>query len=198
MWMKSIVVAVALVAVASIADAVPITSGTVTLDGTESLISTDRVNRDGVASTWAGPKPYPGTLACLGGGNCFYETVTVSPSPFEFISVSYEWIAGSAANIFLVGYLNSFSTANLATNYLGDPGLSVSLGDPGPRSFQVVVPNGDNLELVFSTVRNNSFGTVSYIVEGFDSPAAVPEPVTGALVASGFALVALRRRRNKR
>jgi len=171
-----------LLAGVSSAFSTPIASGTVTLDGTESLTSTLRVFRNGVPSTWLSPKAFPGTLVCSG-GDCFYETVSLTPGLLEFVRATYDWDSGGAANIFVVGYLNSFDVNNLSTNYLGDPGFSVLQSEPGPRSFEVFVPDGNSLVLAFSTVTPSSFGSVSYSVEGFG---AVPEPSTMLLLGSGL------------
>ena len=196
MPLKSLI-AVWFILVASTAHATPITSGTVTLDGSELLVSTTRINRNGVASTWAAPKPFPGTLGCLGGGNCFYETVDVSTSPLEFVRVTYSLLSGSNPNIFLAAYVNSFNVASLSANYLGDPGSSLTLGGI-PLAFEVIVPSGSSLVLAFSTVANNSFGTAFYTVDAFESAAAgaaIPEPATCGLLASGLALLGAARRR---
>jgi hypothetical protein len=157
----------------------PIASGTVTLDGTESLTSTVRVYRNAIPSTWASPKSFPGTINDV---TNYFETVSLTPGLLEFVRVTYEWLSGEQANIFLVGYLNSFDINNLSTNYLGDPGSSVLFTFPGPRIFEVFVPNGDSLVLAFDTVVGG-LGSVSYSVEGFG---AVPEPTTMLLLGSGL------------
>jgi PEP-CTERM motif len=169
-----------------------ITSGTVTLDGTESLTSALRVFRSGVPSTLAAPKSFPGTSSCAG-GTCFYETVSVNPAPFEALRINYEWASGANANIFLTAYLNSFNVGNLASNYLGDPGSSVLAGAPGSNSFEVLVPSGNSLVLAFSTVTSTSFGTVSYTVEN-----AIPEPATFVLVGIALGALATLRRVKRR
>jgi hypothetical protein len=170
-----------------------ITSGTVTLDGTEALTGSLRLFRDGVPSTIAAPKSFPGTLSC--GGTCFYETISVNPAPFEPLRITYEWVSGANANIFLAAYLNSFTAAALSSNYLGDPGLSVVGTSPVPQSFEVLVPSGDSLVLAFSTVSSTSLGTVSYSVENIGN---VPEPATFGLIGAGLGLFALCRRSKQR
>jgi hypothetical protein len=167
------------------AQGAPILSGFVTIDGTEPLSSSSRVNRNGVPSAWAAPKTFPGTLVC-GTGACYYETVTVDPGPYDYIRVTYNWTEGASANIFLVAYLGAFDIANLASNYLGDPGYSVIASLPGPRQFEVMVPPGNDLVLAFSNVAasRSDFGTVEYSVEGFS---AVPEPGSMLLLGTGLA-----------
>ena len=171
-----------------------IDSGIVTLDGTESILSKDRVLRDGVASTWAASKSYPGTIN--GSTNYYFETVNVTPGSYEYVRVSYEFYKNEALNIFMVGYLNSFNVNGLSTNYLGDPGSSIIVSEPGPKSFEVFVPNGDSLVLVFNTCYENTFGTVSYKVEGFTSE-PVPEPCTMLLIGLGLVGLAGFKRRMK-
>lgn len=175
-----------LLVVVSSAFGTPITSGTVTLDGTEALTSTVRLFRDGIPSTWASPKIFPGTFSEAAGVTDFFRTVTLTPGSLEFVRVTYEWSSGTNANIFLVGYLNSFDINNLSANYLGDPGSSVLENFPGPQSFEVFVPNTDSLVLAFNTVNGGAFGSVLYSVEGFEANAAVPEPATILLLGSGL------------
>jgi hypothetical protein len=123
--------------------------------------------------------------------------VDVSTSPLEFVRVTYSVLSGSDANIFLAAYVNSFNVASLSANYIGDPGFSSTLGGL-PLAFEVIVPSGSSLVLAFSTVFNNSFGTAFYTVDAFESAdagAAIPEPATCGLLASGLALLGAARRR---
>jgi hypothetical protein len=171
-----------------------ITSGTVTLDGTEALTSTVRLFRDAIPSTWASPKVFPGTFSEAAGVTDFFKTVSLTPGSLNFVRVTYEWLSGPNANIFFVGYLNTFDINNLSANYLGDPGSSVTAGFPGPQSFEVFVPNADSLVLAFNTVGGDAFGSVLYSVEGFEAN-AVPEPSAMLLLGSGLIGVGVYARR---
>lgn len=131
-------------------------SGTVTVTGTEPLTSTQRVFRDGVASTWAAPKAFPGTISC--NGTCYFRTLTLTPGTLGYVQVD---ITAADFALFEGAYLDSFSPADLANNYLGDPGSS------GTASFQVFVPLGHKLVLVFDNVNGGTFGTVSYSADGY-------------------------------
>jgi len=165
-------------------------SGTVTLDGTESLVSSVRVDRDGVESTWAVPKSFPGTVA---DNPTYFKTLSFAVGSPGNVEVSYQYVSGPG-NIFVVAYANSFDVANLGTNYLGDSGQSVAASFPGPQTFQVTVPTGDSLVLAFNTVWAGGYlpGTVSYNVTG---PAPVPVPPALLLFGPGLAgLAAIRRR----
>lgn len=101
--------------------------------------------------------------------------------------VTYEWVSG--IRIFLVGYLNSFNISDLSTNYLGDPGRSVSYPPSLGENMEVIVPNGNSLVLAFSTVEGMPVGsagtTVKYLVEGF-GPIPTPEPTTMLLLGLGL------------
>ncbi len=137
-------------------------SGSVTITGTEPLTSPVRVNRNGVQSVLGKQKPFPGLLPCPG-GTCYFQTVAVDTQGQPYIQVT---LVGSA-NVFAVAYLDSFTTANLATNYLGDSGFSDG------SSFQVTVPAGHKLILAFNSIGNN-FGTLNYFVN-----AILPSETTG-------------------
>jgi len=128
-------------------------SGTITIVGTEPT-SAVRLIRSGVPSVFGTQKPFPGTQACEG-GTCFFQFVVITPGSLELVQVD---LTGSD-NVFASGYLNSFSTFDLSNSYLGDPGSS------GSTSFQVKVPSGDKLILVFNSI-GNAFGSLSYSVTG--------------------------------
>ena len=181
-----------LFAVSGIMHAGIIASGTETITGSESANGTSRLDRNGVDSTWASPKAFPGTLAC-GGGTCFFETLTFAPGSLQYVQVTETSISGT---IFVAAYLDSFSNAALGTNYLGDPGSTTTIG--GSVAFQVFVPTGRNLILVFNNIpgspTDNQLGSVGYLVEGFTSP-PTPEPASFGLAALGLAALAVVRKR---
>lgn len=171
-------------------------SGTVTLEGTESLTHLGRMNRNGVASTWAAPKPFPGIINLT--ALYYFKTVSFTPGSLENVEISYEYTSGPGT-LFVAAYLNSFDVNNLSTNYLGDPGASPVQTLPGPLTFQVVVPAGDSLVLAFNTAfdgGNSVPGTVSYTVTGY--PSTVPLPSAILLLGPGLVgLAAIRRRLKK-
>ncbi len=171
----------------------PIGSGTVTLDGTESLVGSVRVDRNGIASTWASPKPFPGTLPQ---SPTYFRTVSFTPGSLEDVEISYNLVSGVQAAPFVVAYLNSFDVNNLSHNYLGDPGMSPNT--PGETySFQVVVPTGNSLLLAFNNTSpiGSSPEVISYTVTGFP---AVPLPSAMLLFGPGLAGLAVIRKRFKK
>ena len=169
-----------------------ITSGTVTLDDTD-LTQVGRLFRNAVPSVWGTAKAFPGITSAASTFN--YELVPFNTSGFNQIQITYGFNSGAAANIFGVAYNGSFTASNLALNYLGDGGSSVTLGQPGPIIFQLDTGTNQNIVLAFSTTAATSYGTVNYTVEGFNG--GVPEPATLGSVGAALALLAfLRRRRN--
>ena len=150
-------------------------SGSITIDGTESLTGTLRVTRDGVSSTFATPKAFPGTNTCPG-GTCFFRTVTVTPAD-PSVTVT---LTNPDVHIFAVAYLNSFNPASLSTNYLGDSGVS------GTSSFQVTVPAGQSLVLTF--VNAGGLGTAQFQISDPSIPAT---PIPSTLLLSGIGMLML-------
>jgi hypothetical protein len=160
-------------ACAAPASAAVLSSGTITIDGTETLTAATRVTRNGIASTFASQKPYPGPNACPG-GTCFYRTVTVTPlNPMVTVTLT-----ATDNNIFAVAYLDNFNPANLATNYLGDGGVSGSI------TFQVIVPAGHQLVVTF--VNAAGLGSVVFQISDPSVLSATPAPPTAILLMAGL------------
>lgn len=101
---------------------------------------TGRMNRDGVPSTCAAAKPYPGTFATLP-----YRRFTSRPLYNNSTLAQCATIVLTPApdcdvNAFAAAYLGSFDPANLAAGYLGDSGYSFGLPVGAPLVFAVNVP----------------------------------------------------------
>jgi hypothetical protein len=192
------------------AGAVTVLTGFETIDGTPPAggvtgTQFDRVTRNGVASTWGSAKPFPGINAVVGSPG--FDAYTVSFAPNATQSVFYEITlsssSGGTAPIFSVAYLNSFSPANISQFYLGDAGVSPL---PGPESYQVVVPAGQILLVVFSEVNANSLANYNFSIDafsdanrdGFGDGIATPLPGALSLFASGGALLSFLGWRRKR
>jgi hypothetical protein len=129
------------------------------IDGTETLLGSNRVFRNGVAATFATPKVFPGTLGCF--GNCQFRTLTFTPTS---TNVTVTITGGTnGVNVFAAGYVDSFNPASLSTNYLGDAGLSTDNGIT--NMFQVVVPAGHVFVLVLGNTLPELTGTINYQVD---------------------------------
>jgi len=144
-----------------------LTSGHYTWSGSEST-QTSRLFRDGVPSTWANVKSFPGTF---GSATHNYVTFSFNVGANRYVQVATNGGTVTGFNIFFSVYANSYNPANQATNYLGDVGASPLVGEP--QKFQVIAaaPH-QNLVLVVSSVSGlstvgQSFG---FIVEGFTNP----------------------------
>jgi hypothetical protein len=107
---------------------------------------TGRVSRDGVASTCAAPKAYPGTLGGATLGYEAYAFTTCAASPVSCAQVSLAGPAGVSAPLFATTYGGSFDPANVATNYLADLGESHVDGAFAP--YSVSLPAGSQTFVV--------------------------------------------------
>ena len=155
-----------------------------------------RINRDGAASDWGGPKAWPGLTAT---STTFHYTEYSFPVIWDGNYFQIEILDPYAA-VFASGYQDTFTPAPgpTSSNYLGDPGSS------GFLFFQVYVPTSHSLDLVVNNVAALSGGVSNpywVTVEEFsdsmytDPTPPVPEPASMALTVAGLAALVLTRRR---
>lgn len=85
-------------------------------------IKLGRLFRDGIASTCAAPKAYPGTLSL--GSQFYYETFTYTNYLSTPVCVEVS-NASATTNVHLIAYLGSYDPANPSANYLADIGASI-------------------------------------------------------------------------
>jgi hypothetical protein len=99
-----------------------------------------RLFRDGVPSTCAAPKTFPGVFNA---GTPYVHLVTASFSnPTASAVCATVTLATSAScvgNVFATAYSGSFNPADLSVNYLADSGSSI-LDPSTSESFEVPVP----------------------------------------------------------
>jgi subtilisin-like proprotein convertase family protein len=145
-------------------------------DGTEA-VQTARMTRDGFPSTCAGktfPGPWP--QANYQRSHAF-KNCSAAP---ECVTVST--LKGTIGSNFFTGaYLGSYDPANLATNYVGDPGAS------GNVSFSFTVPAG-GVYLLAATSVNSGVGTFSYRFAEKKQvcPTCTYQSIQSAVTAAGF------------
>ncbi len=114
-------------------------------DGTEPT-QDGRIFRDGVASTCAVPKTYPGLFN--GGIQHQYKTYTMFNGSSTCVTVNFDPNPGSGndcgVDAHLSAYLGSYDPANQSANYLADVGSSLT------QPFSFNVPTGATVILVAS------------------------------------------------
>jgi hypothetical protein len=119
---------------------------------------TDRLFRDGIASTCAVPKVCPGLLG--DGLPRHYDsyTFTNNSGATQCVTVDVDAMTCTGANfIFLQAYVGSFDPTNLCTNYLADIG-----GSPDPTGcFSFNLDNGQTVVIVVNEVDPDA-GCVGY------------------------------------
>jgi hypothetical protein len=127
------------------------------IDGSDPT-QTDRMFRDGIASTCAAPKVCPGVLG--DGLPRHYDsyTFTNTTGATQCVTVDVDAMTCTGTNfIFVEAYLGSFDPTNLCTNYLADIG-----GSPNPTgSFSFDLADGQTVVLVVNEVDPNA-GCVGY------------------------------------
>ena len=158
------------------------------------LVSSDpaqlgRMTRNGIVSDWSALKTFPGFINPT--TSYRFETFTINVGLTGFIQIDFDEIGGTA-NLFASAYLNSYNPLSPSTNYLGDAGISGDFFGVDPLTFQVIVPQSQNVVIVVNdtTPSGGGVGTpFNIVVEGFlDSEfSEVPEPETWLLTAAGLA-----------
>ena len=166
-----------------------------------------RISRNGVPGDWSvNPAVFPGVINAT--TSYHYSTLDLDLDALEaglgfsyggFVQLEFDSVSTTT---FLSAYLDSYNPANLAANYLGDPGTSGNFFGTDPLFFQVIVPAGHDLILVLNETTPNGGLNMPGIVTveafsdtNFTDLAAVPEPGTLALVGCGVAALLNRRRK---
>ncbi len=172
-----------------------------------------RLSRNNVPQDWSGGEEYPGEINT---GTTYHYTSFIVPFAANALQDVYYQIDidDAATDLFSSAYLGVYDPLAKQVNWLGDAGTSGNYFGVNPLFYQVVVPAGGVLRLVFnSTNAPNATppgvptSTADYLVEAFSDTeydedfqtAAVPEPATWAMTVGGFGVIgsAMRRRKAK-
>ena len=95
-------------------------------------VQTNRLLRDGVASSCASPKACPGPYEA---GNRAYDAYTFTNSTGGPLCVDMDLTVSCASHVFLAVYLDSYNPSDVCANYLADSGSSSSGGATVALSF---------------------------------------------------------------
>lgn len=125
-----------------------------TMDGTEPTAPA-RLFRDAVASTCVPAKTYPGTS---GSGNAYRTHTVYNNGAAQCVTVNYDE-GTCSTSVHLAAYAGSFDPNNLATNYLGDVGSSMT------QSFSFMAPANSPVVLVAF----DNFGTAARCTYSYSS-----------------------------
>jgi len=144
-------------------------TGAGSIDNNDST-QTGRITRNGVASTCAAQKPFPGLNDSL---VRHFDQYSFTNTDSSTACVTFTLNNTCGSNVFGVTYLGSYNPATLATNYLGDPGASGN-----GTSWSVNVPGGATVILVVHEVTANAgCAGYSFTVSGLPTDGGGPCPV---------------------
>jgi PEP-CTERM motif-containing protein len=167
-----------------------------------------RLSRNGVPQGWSGGEAFPGTINPA--VSYHYTTLDLDLGALEapyvsyggFIQINFE---STSTFTFLSAYLDAYSPANKATNWLGDAGFSGDAFGTDTVFFQVVVPVSHHLVMVLNETTPNAglnFAPTDLLIEAFTDTeftdltpraATVPEPGSLELLLCGMVLLAAHR-----
>lgn len=111
---------------------------------------TGRINRFAVVSVPGSNKSFPGEFTTTGARN--FESHTIS-NPTATSQDVLVWVNTAGTGGFVVVYLNSFDPANIATNYLADPGSSFT----ATSNFGFTLPAGQSAVIVVHSTNVGQF-----------------------------------------
>ncbi|MCX6319936.1 MAG: choice-of-anchor J domain-containing protein, partial [Bacteroidetes bacterium] len=151
--------------------------------GAGDLTMPTRLFRGGVASSCATPSPFPTTSAV----SPFFDTYTYTNTTglTQCGTFTLTTTDGVNANIQHGIWDGSFNPANMATNYLADPGLSTGTPQTAPLVFSRIINAGQTIVLVVwsANASTGATGTASNYTVTIDFPicssvpcAATPAP----------------------
>ena len=152
-----------------------------------------RISRNGIPSDWSQQKAFPGWINTS--TTYWYTVYTVNAGVTPYIEVSLN----STASVFVAAYFGGYNPSNPTATYWGDAGSSQPFG--GPSSFQVVVPEFQDLTLVINNTAGSGGGVgdpYELIVQGYldTQYTNTPEPSSLLLLGSGaLGIAGLVRRR---
>ena len=160
-----------------------------------------RMFRSGVPSVCGSAKAFPGTSA--GAGFAYQTASYTNAGPARCVTLTLSASCSGGGNLFgafVSAYSGAFDPTNLATNYLGDPG--VSTGSPGVAGtpFQLNLAAGQTITLVVNQVNDSATNPASVCAfQVTDDVSVVPTMsplamVLMALVLAALTFVVLRRR----
>ncbi|MCB0740697.1 MAG: hypothetical protein KDB92_06535, partial [Chitinophagaceae bacterium] len=109
-----------------------------------------RINRNGVASTCASPKTWPGDF---GSGPYFYDTYSLTNNTGADQCVTVDYVSSTSNFVHVTAYNGSFNPANQSANYLGDGGNSANTS---PVSFSFTAPAGATIVFVVFDPNNTT------------------------------------------
>ena len=187
------------------ANATPIFAATINVTAGDPT-QLGRLSRNGIPQDWTGGEPFPGLVNPA--TSYHYMTLDLDLDALmagytsfgSFLQISFD---SDSTTTFLSAYLDSYNSADLAANWLGDPGNSGNFFGTDPLFFQVLVGSGHHLLLVLNETTHNGGldqpGDV--LVEAFTDTEYtdltprnnVPEPATWVLLACGIGMLGSRR-----
>lgn len=154
------------------------TAATGTLDGTEAK-AVARLYRDGIPSACSPAKAYPGQM---GTGNAYRPHKLYNNGPAQCVTVNFD-VGTCGVSVHLAAYAGSFNPGDLASNFLGDVGSSLT------RSFSFMAPASSPVVLVaFDNYGATTRCTYSY---SSDSLSATPASAVAVPILSAWAMVAM-------
>src|SRR5208282_5292393 len=160
------------------------------------------LNRNGVASTIAAPKTYPGLSVISPSATRTFDQYSFANDQATSVGTTVSFSSNAADPLFITAYTGSFNPQNLGQNYLADPGnspnsstVTFSFTVPAQQTLVLVVDNvnagagvGDAYSITISPVVTAG-GTTTTLTESAAATTAFGTGITfTATVASGSTL----------